>query len=217
MHAAVASLGRNRPALVQGVQRLQECDVPDIVKKRYAEGMTEGERHEKRQLLFAEVYRWLHVVVKHLVRDEDVGDTCHTLTDYILTNITPFVLDFLTSPIVAFEVIRSIWASFEVRPNLERLAAACPAACPVRPLLLKQVRSHPPTSAPHTRDPPRYVPVTAPGITGLPQALHAPRGLPCDAIGHQRPLQLQFGRSPTAHTSFPFGDNSRGRFQPMRS
>lgn len=53
--------------------------------------------------------------MKNIVCDKDIEDTCHTLTDYILTNPTEDVLDFITCPLISFEVLHAVWSVFEVR------------------------------------------------------------------------------------------------------
>lgn len=108
------------------MQGADSCHIPDIVKKPRAAHLSDGQLHEKRQLLFGDVYRTLHEVVKTLVRRDDVEDTCHSLTDYILANPTTDVLDFLTCPLVAFEVIFSAWDAFRVC-TMTRCASAAHA------------------------------------------------------------------------------------------
>lgn len=66
-------------------------------------------------------------MVKHLVCADDIEDACHTLTDYILTNPTDDVLDFLTTPVVVFEVLHAAWSVFEVREPLSRCPSCFPA------------------------------------------------------------------------------------------
>eukprot|EP00892_Ulva_mutabilis_P001130 jgi/Ulvmu1/11017/UM007_0197.1 len=89
------------------------CPVPEIVKLPRAARLSDGQLYENRQILFCEVYRMVHKFIFPLLDDNYKGEACHSLTDYILTNPTSDVLDFLTTPFVAFEIVQSAWAVFK--------------------------------------------------------------------------------------------------------
>lgn len=88
--------------------------MPDVVRKSRADALSQLDLFKNRQLLFGEVRRSVHKVVKHVVCNSDVEDACHSLTDYILLNPTDDVLDFITAPLVAFEVLQAAWRIYQV-------------------------------------------------------------------------------------------------------